>query len=585
MPRLFKESEKRKYAALPAMWDFAVDRENIGISEEWYKALPKDARRMPVPSCWNTEIDLFRYMGTAWYSCEFTSLSDSLYINFEAVQNEAEVWLDGVYLGNHYGGFLEFGFEAQGVGAGVHRLTVRVDNTVNSVDTFPLELVDWYNYGGIARAVSVLELPDAWIADKKISYELSDDNASAELTVWAKIKSRCEKNCRVSVSIGERTLFDREVLISGEREICVKEKIDGIRLWDIDAPSLYSVKIEIPADDICERIGFRKIETSGKKILLNGKEIKILGVNRHEEHPDFGFSVPFSLIKRDIDIIRDMNCNAIRASHYNNSKMTADYCDEVGMLFWTEIPAWNRTADAMASPLATSRALKMAEEMVKEAYHHPSIIVLSLSNEGESHTDEGYAFIKALVERTRELDKSRLITIVSNKAYPEKARERCFGLCDIVCLNHYIGWYFPLEDGDWDDFMEGYNAFLMECDSYDKPFVMSEFGIGGIYGANTFEANRWTEDYQSDMLELAISQLTKNPTVSGTYIWQFADNRSCIKQEIGRPRGFNNKGILDEYRRPKRAYRTVRRLYGEVLSKEREHYKTVPYGYTGKTKK
>jgi beta-glucuronidase len=87
------------------------------------------------------------------------------------------------------------------------------------------------------------------------------------------------------------------------------------------------------------------------------------------------------------------------------------------------------------------------------------------------------------------------------------------------------------------------------------------------------------------MLELAISQLTKNPTVSGTYIWQFADNRSCIKQEIGRPRGFNNKGILDEYRRPKRAYRTVRRLYGEVLSKEREHYKTVPYGYTGKTKK
>jgi|GEM_PF-3985636 len=95
----------------------------------------------------------------------------------------------------------------------------------------------------------------------------------------------------------------------------------------------------------------------------------------------------------------------------------------------------------------------------------------------------------------------------------------------------------------------------------------------------SFEAFRWTEDYQADVLELTPNQLLSDPHVSGTYIWQFCDNRACAKMEISRLRNCNNKGIVDEYRRPKRAYRVVQRIYGEHLGIDLPHYETVIFGY------
>lgn len=579
MDRLFKRSNFAKVNYLDKMWDFIIDPDNIGVEKEWFNSFPQNSRKMIVPSCWNSEIDLFRYTGTAWYKTTFETQSKNIYINFGAVQNEADVYLDGKHLGNHYGGFLQFGYEVNNLQPGVHTLTVRVNNTINLTDTYPLSIVDWYNYGGISRGVYIRELGESWIEDYKISYEFEDGFSNVSLSVNADIKTFSKQNENFEIYVNDEKVYSSELEVDGQEHIFANVKLENIKLWGIHKPELYYIRLVYGKEDIIERIGFREIKTEGQNILLNGEKIKILGVNRHEEHPDWGFSMPFNLIKKDIDIVRNLNCNAIRTSHYPNSQKTADYCDEIGMLFWSEIPAWCRKADAMTSELSITRALSMVKEMIEENFHHPSIIFWGMSNECATDTPEGYAFNEKLIKQAKSMDSSRLITFVSNKIKLHENRETAYGLADVVCLNHYIGWYFPAEDGDWNDFMEGYKEVLKACNSSDKPFLMTEFGFAALLGVNEFESSRWTEDYQADALEFTLNQILNNERISGGYIWQMCDARS-IQDDIMRPRCYNNKGILDQYRHPKRAYRTVQRIYGEHLGIELPHYETLLYKYT-----
>ena len=581
MKRLFETSTLAKVTSLNKMWDFITDPENVGVREEWFKSFPENSRRILVPSCWNMEADLFRYRGTAWYRTSFVSEAGSFYIGFDAVQNEADVYLDGVHLGNHYGGFLHFGFEVYDSYAGEHTLVVRVNNDLNLDDTLPGSLLDWYNYGGIARDVSVREIDGCFIRAHRISYALENGLRDARLSVSADVKAISPVSGDFEVYIDGSLAYSAPATVSGDGRLEAEILLKDVRLWGIDKPNLYYVRLVFFGDDIIERIGFREIKARGRDILLNGEKIKLLGVNRHEEHPDFGFSMPLGLIKRDIDIARDMNCNAIRTSHYPNSQLTADYCDEVGMLFWTEVPLWNRTAEAMKNPRLISRALCMEREMILENYHHPSIIFIGVHNECATDTDEGYALTEQMVRLARELDGTRLVTYATNKVKSDERRERCFELCDVVSVNHYIGWYFPVEDEDWDGFVERYEEVLSSQKSSDKPFIMSEFGYAALAGVSSFDYTRYSEDYQADALEFSLNQILNNERLSGGYIWQMCDIRS-EQGDIARPRGFNNKGVLDEYRRPKRAYRAVRRIYGEHLGLERRHYETALYGYKKK---
>lgn len=584
MDRLFKRSNFAKVNYLNKMWDFVIDPENKGTEEKWFDNFPEGSRKMIVPSCWNSEIDLFRYTGTAWYQTTFETTSSNIYINFEAVQNEADVYLDGKHLGNHYGGFLQFGYEVNNLAPGTHALTVRVNNSLNDTDSFPLSLVDWFNYGGIARGVYIRELGESWIKDYKISYDLENSLKDVNLHVQADIKTFSEKTEDFEIYVNDEKIYSSNISISGEKQITADIKLESIKLWGIYKPELYLIRLVYGNEDIIERIGFREIKTIGKDLLLNGEKIKILGVNRHEEHPDFGFSMPFNLIKKDIDIVRNLNGNAIRTSHYPNSHKTADYCDEIGMLFWSEIPAWNRKVEPMSNPLAVSRALSMEEEMIKEHFHHPSIIFWGMHNECATDTPEGYEVTEKMVKLAKSLDSSRLITYASNKVKPDTNREMCFALADVVSVNHYIGWYFPVENGDWNDFLEEYKDVLKSCDSYDKPFLFTEFGYAALPGFNTFESSRWSEDYQADALEFTLNQILNHEHVSGGYIWQMCDARSDQDFEISRPRGCNNKGILDPYRKPKRAYRTVQKIYGEHLGIDLPHYETHIYRYTKNSK-
>ena len=554
MEHIFKESYSRKCESLNGSWEFCVDRENVGKQDKWYLNFPAERGNINVPGCWNFELDLFNYFGTAWYKKEFYSKECNLQVEFGAVSGFAEVYLDGEYLGSHYGGWSAFKF-LKAVKKGKHSLTVMVDASSNTVNTIPLQEVDWYHYGGIIRSVIITEFKEPFINSHRISYSLNADLSTAELEVRLDFNTLGHSDYKtpITVYVDDAPVYEGVVDVSGENIVVLKNIIlNNIKLWDVGKPELYSVNIKTSNDDIVEQIGFRKIEIIGDKFYLNKREIYFKGVNRHDEHPDWGFAVPPNIQKRDLDIIKDMGCNIVRGAHYPNSHTFMDYLDREGILFWCEIPMWGFTAKALADPLTLERGLQMHKEMVEQYYHHPSIIIWGLHNEIATNTIEGYNLTKSFNDFVRGLDNSRLITYATCRY----ENDICLEFADFIALNYYMGWYTG-NLSDWDSFFEDIPKIAQKHNAAGKPVVMSEFGCAAIFGYDNFSHDKWTMEYQSQMIEKII-RLSQERNI-GTLVWQFADIKSDIN--INRARSFNNKGILDEYRRPKMSYYTVKKLY------------------------
>lgn len=559
MVRLFNRNIKRKTYLLDGLWKFKIDPQKRGIDEKWFQQFPQDSVDMIIPSCWNTEMGFFDYEGVAWYSTEFSTVKDHINLIFHGVTGYCEVYLDGTKIGCHYGGWTGFNLLVKNLKQGQHTLILSVDNTHDDMNTLPLSKVDWFHYGGIIRDVEVQELCDLWIKDYHISYELDNDLHTATLQVKVVLENLTKETHHqtLRIDVGDTRIYSKLLAVQSEVTVEIEAvTLHPVKAWNIHDPNLYYVKFELDTDDIIDRIGFRTITRSDKQILINGKETFLKGVNRHEEHPEWGFSVPIKLMKRDIDIIKQMGGNAIRGSHYPSSPAFLDYLDQEGLVFWEEIPLWQYYDKHFQNPIVVSRAQSMLEEMVQRDLHHPSIILWGIHNEVDTTSPLCYEMTKSLVDTVRSLDNSRLLLYASSRPLVDI----CFDLVDVVGVNKYLGWYEGTPE-DWIPFLRELKQKLKKDGLGHMPIFISEFGAGGIHGDITFEGPKWTENYQEQLLEFTITLFGNDPDIAGAFIWQFCDIRSSKELELARPRSFNNKGILNEYRKPKLAYWTVKKLY------------------------
>lgn len=562
MLRLFNHLPKRKGQSLDGLWQFAIDPGRQGLENGWHHGLSSNGRKVVVPSCWNHDLELYHYEGLAWYSTTFTTNCETAQLVFHAITGQAEIYVDGEHVVSHYGGFTPFDIVLKKLTPGRHVLAVSVDNTHDTLNTIPLARVDWFHYGGIIRSVELYELHDAWIQSHRIDYTLNESLTSAALSIAMQIENLHPdtKTEMLRVLMGDVVLYEKEVRLNGITNIQLdKINIENIALWGIGQPNLCEITLDIGSDAVTERIGFRDIRVSGQSILLNGEEIYLKGVNRHEDHPDWGFAVPFKLNKKDMDIIKQLGCNTIRGSHYPNSEAFLDLCDQEGILFWEEIPLWGYPEEALQNQLVHDRAETMLQEMILRDYHHPSIFVWGLHNEIDTRTQAGLKLTERLAKKARSLDKSRPITFATHHPLDDI----CLPYADIISVNKYNGWY----EGDlpsWEEFLVKLEERLISIGQHSKPVIMSEFGAGGIYGETSFEAPKWTENYQEKYLTYTLDLFYKHPKIVGTYIWQYCDIRTAREMELHRPRSFNNKGIVNEYRRPKMAYWAVQKLYHDM---------------------
>ncbi len=577
MKRLFDEHKIRKVIDLGGAWKFTLDPEKKGVNEGWQNGLPY-GQTVIVPSVWNNELGNIMFEGWGWYERKFTTQGGTLFFQFESVMTEATVWLDGVQIAKHYGAFTPFEVTVNGASEGEHTLVVLADSSFDA-NSFPQRYTDWFNYGGIARDVTLNVLDGISIIKNHVKYELSDDLSAA--TVWCEIElynaDAKEATSPIKVTVGDSVIYAGEITLGAyEKATITTEKavMENIELWQIKASKLYTVVASTATDDLIDKIGFRKIEVKNGDIVFNGKPIELLGVNRHEEHPDWGFAFPAKLMKKDIDLILNMNCNTVRGSHYPNSKIFVDMLDEAGILFWSEIPMWGCGFGeaALKNPIINERGTQMHEEMVKYYYNHPCIVIWGLHNEIATYLECTYPLSEKWSKILREKGGNRLITHASN----HPLNDNDMGFDDIISINIYHGWYryggYNGNIGDWDIMVEQLRQRREEMGWTDKPVIMSEFGAAALAGYHTpFDSGiKWSEEYQRDILEYCIELFHKTDYMRGTYLWQFTNIRTSPSMDINRARYFNNKGILDEYRNPKAAYFKVKELYGKYADEAKK---------------
>ena len=560
MRRLFDEHIIRKTRTLDGAWKFKCDKGDVGKGEEWFsRELGGEA--VTVPSVWNSYKDYLTYEGAFWYEKKFYNQGGTLRLVFEGVMTECEAWLDGEYLGYHYGGFSAFDFIIPDTRAGEARLTLRVDNRFNE-KSIPQAYVDWYHYGGITRSVSAEWLEGIAILESRLDYTLSPDLKNAKCSFCAELYAAADAADEISVTLdGGEVVRTAVTMKRGERMSLAFPEFDTpVELWSPKSPRLYTVRISSSSDDLYDRTGFRKIEIKDGKPHLNGEEIEFLGINRHEDHPECGMAFPPSLMRRDLELAFEMGCNIIRGSHYPNAKEFLDLCDERGMLFGSEIPIWGVgfKEAVLADADVEERGLTMHREMLAQYFNHPAIVIWGMHNETPTHTEPVYNLTKRYREFIDSKDTSRLVVFASHRPLDDI----CFEFSDIACVNQYFGWYpYNYADNSWERFLDLFTARLDGLGFPNKPIAISEFGAAALYGTHDGEDILWSEEYQANLISNCLELFHSTPRVVGSFIWQFADMRTSREAGLNRARSFNNKGIMNEHRKPKLAFREVKRLY------------------------
>lgn len=563
---------------LDGAWRMQPDPNDIGERQFWMQGLPQ-GRFVSVPSVFNLTGELMNYEGAVFYEKRFFSEGGTLRFVFDGVLTNAKVYLDGFLLGTHTGGFTGFSFQIPGVSAGWHLLTVIADNRFDA-HSIPQKKVDWYHWGGIIRSVRVEVLRGISILSERMEYTLSEDLTEAKARMVLRIYNASDSvlTDTVRVELNGREVT-RTVVTVNPHEMRETETdcftVENVRLWSTDTPELYSLYLATATDDLFDRVGFRLVEVRNGQVLLNRCPVEFRGINRHEEHPDFGFAFPQALMGRDLELILSAGCNAVRGSHYPNSKGFLDLLDETGMLFWSEIPIWGCgfSRETLADPEIVSAGLAMHREMIEQYYNHPSIVFWGMHNEIPSDCEAAVSMSRLYYRFLKENGGNRLVVYASNQ--PET--DKCLQFCDCICLNIYLGWYGGIL-ADWDGYTDRILKTIRASRGSEVPVLYSEFGAAAVYGCHDDESVLWSEEYQAKLLSHCLEVFHRHPAVVGAFVWQFADIRTCLAAGINRARGFNNKGILNEYRKPKLAYHAVRRCYRSFQKEEQEHLREKAKG-------
>ena len=548
-----------KLHSFAGKWAFRTDPYIEGDEGGWWRAAHDDARwdQMDVPGVWDT-VDVYsNYAGVAWYRLKFNY--DASWANlrarlvFESVYNDAEVWLNGVKLGESTFGFLPFYFEVTSLlnTNTVNTLVVRVDNQ------FKRGAV--WNWGGIRRPV-YLELT----ASERIERVYVDAVPDLKQgTANIKIRTRLSTNRSIQSKATVQLRLMREgqylsepmgptdaiLTHSGRAEVTTAINLPAnlVKLWHFNEPNLYTIEATlfidgVPAHTLFDQFGIRKIETRGQELLLNGEPVRLVGFNIVAEDRFYGNSLPLARIKEDVDLMKSLNANFSRLTSMPLPGAYLDYLDQVGYMTFGEIGLWGK--DLLVDPDARLPK-EWLERMVDAQYNHPSIVGWSVGNEiGDMKKNPKVdAYVKGAIQHAKALDPDRLAVYVSYTA--DEQPDDPVRYCDIVMFNKY---------SDHENRLKQVHAY-----NPDKAIFFSEIGSN----PDSEDPNLSIADPQAMM-----GALHKYPYLIGTSMFAFNDYRSNWKSTnpawTTPPSENRSWGVVDIYRKPKRSFERFKAFYAPV---------------------
>lgn len=566
---------------LGGVWDFKLNGD-----EEW--------QSIAVPASYNDQKadPRFRaHCGTATYRTRFTvpalMAGQRRVLRFDAVTHDAKVFLNGVPLCEHKGGFLPFEAEITGlVSPGeTAELVVETDNRIShatlpvgneggtaffgsdnpgipSVEagkryqgTVNLPNFDFFNYAGITRPVRLYTTPDSFIE----GVTLVPSVRGTEGRVRFSIAVRGEGCARMDIldARGERVASAD----GSEGEI----SIPNVRLWQPwpGEPYLYTARIAFGSDLYEQPFGVRTVEVRGHQVLINNEPFYFKGPCKHEDSPFHGRGLDNCLNVKDIGLFHWLNANTLRTSHYPYAEEMMALCDREGIVVIDETPAVGIGAGEAhnpyeAFPLAEYHAQVLAG-MIARDQNHPCVVMWSLGNEPDTEhfPQAAYDYWRELYGLAHRLDpQNRPVTLVC--CQNDYTRDLVTRTMDVVCINRYYGWYNLSGD-----LAAAKYAFDIELDFWEKtgkPLILSEYGADTLPGHHSAVTEMFTEEYQAAYYEAINGCLDARGFVVGELPWNFADFDT--QQGPMRPGG-NRKGLFTRDRRPKLAAHYFRRRWAD----------------------
>jgi beta-galactosidase len=449
------------------------------------------------------------YQSGVWYRRTF-QVPDSLAgkkatLKFYSVNYVCDVWVNGTYLGYHEGGYTPFAFDVSSVVRTdtVNVIAVRVDNlpwgTRN--DIVPFYTCDWFNYTGIIHDVYLdfsgpVSVVRADVVPKNVS-----GNVQAKIVIANRTSLQTDVDVSVavysaktdSVSLTKEIsaeLMNAPVPLSGTVNYSLSISKDSVgvvpasfsivnpSLWSPKHPNLYILKVTVSKngtvlDEFATQFGIRTVRTNGSKFLLNEKQAFLHGIARHEDHPNYGRSLPLNVIFSDLALIKAMSANYIRTGHYPNHPYTYLVADRLGLMIMEEIPVW-WFDDATSWNIQNNQRHihhQMFREMVFRDYNRPSIAMWSTSNECKDVTGRAI-FNKAVRSELNQLyPDGRLMTqsAAADRPGPADASQQ---------ESDVRGWtmYFGIFHGS--TMFGGTKQFIADAVAVDpnKPVIDTEYG-------------------------------------------------------------------------------------------------------------
>ena len=544
------------------------NQENPGNGAFFINAKPKDksdlveydfdlSDSIAVPSDWNTQKEnLYYYEGTVWYKKSFdyvkTNPDNRVFVYFEAVNYQADVYFNGKKLGTHIGGFTPFNFEVtELLNNNDNFLIVKVDNK-RKKEGVPTLNTDWFNYGGITRDVKLVEVSNNFIQDYFI--QLNPEN-NQQIKGFIQLKGTNISEKEILITIPELKIKTK-ILTNNEGIATVIINSKKIKYWSTQNPYLYDIVLTSETDKIQDQIGFRTIKTQGQDILLNDEKIFLKGISIHEESPiSGGRGSTIEDAQQLLDWAKELGCNYVRLAHYPHNEHMVRLADKMGMLVWEENPVyWTIAWD---NEETYKNAENQLTEVINRDKNRASVIIWSMANETPT-SESRNIFLTNLATHTRELDQTRLIsaaleqTDYQGNPFVRTIHDDFADIVDVLSFNQYVGWY--------DGLPEKCGQISWKI-TQNKPVLISEFGAGAKVGFHGDKSERWTEEFQEDVYIQTLKMLEGIEQLQGFSPWILVDFRSPRRVLPKIQDGFNRKGLISEDGQKKKAFFVLRDFY------------------------
>ncbi|MGT2964505.1 beta-glucuronidase [Streptococcus acidominimus] len=561
---------------------------------------------MVVPTSFNDVLvdkEKRSYIGDSWYEtdCVVPKVGDQeeWVLRFGSVTHHATVYVNGILLGEHRGGFTPFElvvparfYQEESI-----RLTVCVNNELNnrtlpvgnlmeevqedgSIRKRMLENFDFYNYAGIHRNVHLFTRPKNHIRDIVITSQLSDDLSEASVEVMVETVEAVD-TVRIQI-------FDEEKQEVAELEngrVTLKQP----RLWEVLDAYLYTARVELWADGqlldtYTEPFGIRSVTVKDGQFFINHKPFYFKGFGKHEDTYINGRGLNEAANLMDLNLLKAIGANSFRTSHYPYSEEMMRLADRMGIVVIDEVPAvglfqqFSAALDLMGENkerqntwevMQTKAAHEQViDELIKRDKNHPSVVMWVVANEPASHETGARAYFKPLIERMRDSDPQRRPVTLVNIMVATPDKDEVMDLVDVISLNRYYGWY--VHHGDLAKAEQGLSAELKQWqDLYpDKPILVTEYGADTLPGLQSMWDIPYTESYQIDYYEMNHRVFDTVPNLVGEQVWNFADFETNVM--LIRVKG-NHKGLFSRNREPKQVVREFKKRWTAIPN---YHYKS-----------